>query len=1168
LSGGVWQGDADSALSVSQDGTGFTVTVENGDTERYNLNGVIQWVQSLQTRTWTWAYDAQTGLLSSVTDNFGNALSFQYGANGLLQTVLLPGGSSVQYAYDGNQNLTTVTYPDTTTRQYLYENTAAGTINQLTGILDESAVRYATYGYSTSSGSQGEVASSQHAGGAGSVSLSYGTNATTVTDALGTARTYSYQTILNRKKTTAISGTTCLQCDGAQSVVYDAQGNATSRTDFNGVQTTRSFDMTRNLEVSRTEAYGTAQARTIATQWHPTWRLPTLITEPNRTTGYTYDAYGNVHLKTVTDTATGTTRVWTYTYTGVGQVLTVDGPRTDVSDVTTYTYYTCTTGTQCGQIATVTNAAGHVTTYNTYNVHGQPLTLTDPNGVVTTLTYDTRQHVLSRQVGAETTGYSYYPIGLLKTVTLPDSSTLTYTYDGAHRLTDITDSLGNHTHYTLDTMGNRTAENTYDPSNTLRRTHTRVMNALNEIYQDVNAAGTAAVTTTFGYDNNGNQTSATAPLSRTTANQYDALNRLSQITDPKGGITQFGYDANDNLTSVKDPRTLTTSYTYTGFGDLKTQVSPDTGTTTNTYDSGGNLATSTDARTAVSTYVYDALNRPTSVAYKKGSSTDQTLTFTYDAGTYGKGRLTGASDANHSMSWTYDAWGRVTGKGQTVGTVTKSVGYAYTNGDLVTLTTPSGQTLTYGYNTNHQLISITLNGSTTLLNTVTYEPLGPVNGWTWGNGTSLTRTYDTDGVILQISAAGVKTLTYDDALRITGLSGTSTGASNWTYGYDLLDRITSGVGGSTTRGWTYDANGNRKSETGSAASTYTISGTKNRISSITGALPRTYTYDAAGHVLTYSTLTATYYDRGRLKTLQNGTVSETLIYNALGQMVQTSGGAAGTVLYMYDESGHLLGEYSSTGALVEETVWLGDIPVATLRPSGSSVAVYYVETDHLNTPRQVTRPSDNTQMWTWFSDPFGTTPANSNPAGAGTFMYNLRFPGQIYDSQAGLHQNYRRDYDPAIGRYVESDPIGLKGGANTYAYVNGNPFSFKDSYGLCGAPPQPSFSGCWASCMEDRLHGAADFLNYALGIDTLALLFNAPLQIGAGGISTTTGLGTYTGGIVGRVVGGAVGRSIGIAVGAGASAGLAGAAAGLGGYALGTAADCAGRCAASGGQGY
>ena len=106
-------------------------------------------------------------------------------------------------------------------------------------------MRYATFSYGTSYPSTGMVTSS-HTPAGPMLSLSYGFNGTTVTDALGTARTYTYQTILSRQHTTAISGTTCLQCGGAKAAVYDSQGNATSRTDFNGVQTTRSFDMTRN----------------------------------------------------------------------------------------------------------------------------------------------------------------------------------------------------------------------------------------------------------------------------------------------------------------------------------------------------------------------------------------------------------------------------------------------------------------------------------------------------------------------------------------------------------------------------------------------------------------------------------------------------------------------------------------------------------------------------------------------------------------------------------------------------------------------------------------------------------------------------------------------------------------------------------------------------------
>jgi len=87
-------------------------------------------------------------------------------------------------------------------------------------------------------------------------------------------------------------------------------------------------------------------------------------------------------------------------------------------------------------------------------------------------------------------------------------------------------------------------------------------------------------------------------------------------------------------------------------------------------------------------------------------------------------------------------------------------------------------------------------------------------------------------------------------------------------------------------------------------------------------------------------------------------------------------------------------------------------------------------------------------MWTWNADPFGTDAANPNPAGAGTFAYNLRFPGQLFDGQAGLHQNEYRDYDPAMGRYTESDPEGLTGGLNTYSYVMDTPIMDMDPDGL------------------------------------------------------------------------------------------------------------------------
>lgn len=188
------------------------------------------------------------------------------------------------------------------------------------------------------------------------------------------------------------------------------------------------------------------------------------------------------------------------------------------------------------------------------------------------------------------------------------------------------------------------------------------------------------------------------------------------------------------------------------------------------------------------------------------------------------------------------------------------------------------------------------------------------------------------------------------------------------------------------------------------------------------------------------------------------------VYNAIGQRIEKSGGPAGTVIFAYDEGGHLLGEYSSTGALVQETIWLNDTPVATLRPhTGGGVDIYYVHADHLNSPRMVTRATDNGIMWRWDTDPFGSIAPNQNPSGLGTFAYNLRFPGQYADSETGLYYNYFRDYDPTTGRYIESDPIGLNSGINTYAYARGNPVNRSDQFGL---KPGDPFSSIQAAAVD------------------------------------------------------------------------------------------------------
>jgi len=335
----------------------------------------------------------------------------------------------------------------------------------------------------------------------------------------------------------------------------------------------------------------------------------------------------------------------------------------------------------------------------------------------------------------------------------------------------------------------------------------------------------------------------------------------------------------------------------------------------------------------------------------------------------------------------------------------------------VTETTPSGQVVTYGYD-NHRVTRIAVNNIGVLSNSQ-YEPFGPVRSWTWGNGTSEIRLHDADGNVSQIFAVEQTTFSIDGAFRITGDHNSSNAALSWNYDYDALDHLTNATSLSTALTWTYDAIGNRLSQIG-------------------GSPP---TYNAANMVLNFN-------NSGRLTSVTENAISN-YVYDALGQRILKTTGSNST-LFVYDESGHLLGEYTATGQLVQETVWLENLPIATLRPSasGTGIDIFYIHTDHVGTPRMVTRATDNIIVWRWDHDPFGTVAANSNPQGVGTFLFNLRFPGTYYDQETGLSYNDNRYYDSGTGRYISSDPIGLGGGINTYAYVDGNPLNFIDPYGL------------------------------------------------------------------------------------------------------------------------
>lgn len=1029
---GVWTPDADVSHRLERlaDGGGNPsgwrlITADGERTETYDASGRLLTIASRAGLTHTLSYNPQ-GQLASVSDGLGRSLVFAYTLDGFISTMTDPAGKVYQYAYHTDYRLQSVTYPGSGTRTYHYELSDP---RWLTGISDENGSRFTTYTYD----GYWQSKTSERAGGVLRYEVNRptyaGSTSVTVTDPLGTVRTYTSEKIMGALRTTGISGPSCPD-HGPAAMSYDVNGNIASRTDWNGNRTCFQHEPTRNLEVVRgegltgacptdlaswTPAGGTVQ-RKITTEWDTSWRLPTKVCEPKRITTLAYDASGNVTSRSVQATSdaqgalgcsaapVGTPRTWTYAYTygttnpGVAVQVVVDGPRTDVADTTTLLFEEAT-----GNLLSVANAKGHVTSFGDYDAHGKPREIIDPNGLVTTLVYDDRQRLTSRTVGAETTGYTYDNVGQLTRVTFPDASYVEYVYDAAHRLTEVRDNLGNKIVYALDAMGNRTREDVYDASSTLVATRSHEYNSVNRKVKDIGGTSPATQIVQYGYDPQGNLTSIDGPLAGSpndlTVLAYDALNRLKQVTDALSGVAAYGYDALDQLASVTDPRGLATAYTVSGLDDETLEVSPDRGSTTRTFDAAGNVKTSTDARGKTTTYTYDELGRVTKHDFTSGTDSS----FEYDGGAGGapnaKARLTKTIDEAAATTWTYNAQGRVASKTQVTGSNTLSVAYGYdAYGRLASITYPSGKVVTFGFDAAGRVNAIAV-GATTILSGASYFPFGAVKGFTWGNGLAYARTFDADGRLLSFPVgASTRTITYDEAGRITWITDSGTPGLDLNAGYDVLDRLTSSVGYPANQSYSYDANGNRTSVTiGATSYPYTVASTSNRLNATAGPAPaKTLTYDAAGNVTADGTQTFVYSNRGRMSSTTRGSSTVSYKYNALGERLRKQGPtslvSSGTNRFVYDEQGRLLGEYKSAGALIQEYVYLGDQPVAILQGTSASPVVFYVYADQVNAPRLVTNTA-NQERWRWDSAPFGDIPPNENPAGLGAFTLNLRFPG-------------------------------------------------------------------------------------------------------------------------------------------------------------------------------
>jgi RHS repeat-associated protein len=616
-------------------------------------------------------------------------------------------------------------------------------------------------------------------------------------------------------------------------------------------------------------------------------------------TTYGYDASGN--LTSVTDTAGG---IWTFGYDASHRIVTIREPRHQslgasapvvenhydssgrvdwqedrLDRRTTFVYATGAT--------TVTDPSGHVVVYEHTNgvctgmvrnpgpnesrwaYEIDPAALgrtktTDPNGIVTTVSFDARGRPLTVNEAGLVTQYSYTPEGLPATIKDPTGTTTTYSYDpGTDRLrtvsrpitpgtgtatqtftygdpanpglpTSMVDVRGKTWTYGYDTYGNLTA--TTDPTG---RKATSVYNTVGWPLSSVAPAGNAAggnpaqQTTRFVYDRDGNVVSTSDPTGATTQFDYDASNNLVARRDPVGvgaPVEQTGYtfDDADELTTVTRPDSTQLTTDYWPDGSIKTQRDGAGNASSYVYDSQGRLATTTDPDGRVTTLGYDPGGRVTTRQQPGGNcaAVPKTGCVSYSYFDSGQPHVVDYSDpSTPDVTYGYDHPGRTTTMADSSGTST----WVYDSlGRLQSFTDPSG-TVGYGF-----------------------TDAGAATSLTYPGGKTVTRTFDDAGRQLTSTgwAGGTATYGYDPNANLTTINTPATTGVEDTFGFDQANRMTgytlrkaTTVTGSIT--YTRDPEGMVASSTGSGlpgvADTLGYRPTDMLASDTTG----TYSYDSA-----------------------------------------------------------------------------------------------------------------------------------------------------------------------------------------------------------------------------------------------------------------------------------------------------------------------------------